>query len=97
LKIEIFPGGIFKTRNNHKRCNFNQHFDVCLSRNVHRKLHSYDYIKYFKNYYYTGCEGRNQKSSAEKFDNMVDGDSYLLGHRAMWTGKQMVTKITLRR
>jgi hypothetical protein len=47
--IEIFPGGIFKTRNNRKRCNYNQNFDVCLSRNVHRKLHSYYYIKYVKN------------------------------------------------
>jgi hypothetical protein len=42
FNIEIFPGGIFKTRNNHKRCNFNLNFDVCLSRNVrvHRRLHS---------------------------------------------------------
>jgi len=28
---------------------------------------------------------------------MVDGDSNLLGYCVMWTGKQMVTKISLSR
>jgi hypothetical protein len=44
-----------------------------------------------------GVKEETKKSSAEKFDNMVDGDSKLLRHYAMWTGKQMVTKISLTR